>query len=125
MSDSIMYHKFCSSLPSCRYIFKNGTVANFAAGEYYTDVESEIAELSHEVKLRHPHISIKAGEEKVASEDRDPLAKLRKKIIQEYEESKARSETPRDMGNSESAGKGASTSASIAPVAAGAIKVGK
>lgn len=117
------FNKYHSTMPSMRYVFRSGKVAHFTSNTFYTCVELEIKELDDEIAAGNPFLYVDKEELSVAAEDRDPMSKLRKKIIAEYEAEKLKSETPRDMGDSVSAGKGISTSATIAPVAAGSIAV--
>lgn len=76
--------EFKSSIPSCQYAFKDGTSAIFMFGRYRTDNEAYIAELKHEIKMRHPHIS---GGEQVDTALDNPLsgleAKFRAKFLAE------------------------------------------
>lgn len=69
--------EYKSSLPSCQYAFKDGTAAIFMFGRYRTDNEDYIAELNHEIKMKHPHIT---GGEKVDTAADDPLVGLEKKF---------------------------------------------
>lgn len=85
------YKLFKSTVESCRYVFKNGTVACFISGRYATDVKTEIEELDAEVALKHPTIYVDAKEKEVEQKAVDPIANLRKQIINDY---------LRDMGES-------------------------
>lgn len=69
--------EFKSSLPSCVYALRDGTQAIFMFGRYRTDNEAYIAELNHEIKLKHPHIT---GGYEVDTEADDPLIGLEKKF---------------------------------------------
>lgn len=73
--------EFKSSLPSCQYAFKDGTAAIFMFGRYLTDNEVYIAELKHEIKMKHPHIT---GGEQIDTAILDPLAGLRAKLRAEF-----------------------------------------
>jgi len=73
--------EFKSSLPSCQFAFKDGTAATFMFGRYRTDNPVYIAELKHEISLRHPHIS---GGEEIDSAILDPLAGLKAKHRAEF-----------------------------------------
>lgn len=73
--------EFKSSLPSCAYALKDGTQAVFMFGQYRTDNEVYIAELKHEIKMKHPHIT---GGEEVDAASLDPLAGLRAKLRAEF-----------------------------------------
>lgn len=73
--------EFKSSIPSCVYALKDGTQAIFMFGRYFTDNEDYIAELKHEIKMRHPHIT---GGNQVDTATLDPLAGLRAKLRAEF-----------------------------------------
>jgi hypothetical protein len=92
--------EFKSSLPSCVYALKDGTQAIFMFGRYRTDNEAYIAELKHEIALKHPHIS---GGEQVDTVLDNPLvgleAKFRAKFLAEQAaEHAAAIDKSRDMG---------------------------
>lgn len=113
------------TLQSCQYVFRSGHVAKFAHGRYATEVPEEIAELDHEVLLKHPNIFIDPMEE-VVDTDYDPRAEMKKKMREEIlaeiaaEHERASGDLGRDMGSSDvnAKFKPASTT-DIAPVAAG------
>lgn len=77
-------HLFHSTMKSCRYIFKDGTAANFVNGKFVTTMDSQIAELQDAIAKRHPHIFVKTGEETVDYDIADPIAALRKKLFAEF-----------------------------------------
>lgn len=113
-----VFHKFCSNLPSSKYVFRDGGVANFVGGQYLTTVQSEIDELNYEIERGHPHIYVDANETTVDSESLDPLAKLRKSIIEQYIRDQAKAVNPEnDMGNSVQQNR-VTTSQTIAAVSA-------
>lgn len=107
-----MFHKFCSSIPSCRFIFKSGKTAHFVCGQYATQQEDEIEELNAEIKKGHPHFYIDVNEKTIESDKIDPLAHLKKKIIDEFLEGQ-RNALNKDMGNSVSKGSGMVTTAAV------------
>lgn len=128
-----LLHVFKSNIPSSQYIFKSGKYAHFVDGKYFTDIESEIAELEAEIAGRHPHIYKDNGELTIVAEDRDPMVALRKKIIAEHEAQKAAIERgDKDFGNSvQEKGAGMQSSAGLVAAASstsgvkvGTIKVG-
>lgn len=69
--------EFKSSIPSCVYALKDGTQAIFMFGRYRTDNEAYIAELKHEIALKHPHIT---GGTQIDTADDNPLAGLEAKF---------------------------------------------
>lgn len=102
--ESKVFHKFCSNLPSSKYVFRSGKVANFVRGQYLTTIQSEIDELNNEIELGHPHISIDPKEKTVDSMHADPLAKIKKQAIEEYIAAQAAAIDPsNDMGNTSAA----------------------
>lgn len=120
MSDKQL-HLFMSNIPSSRYIFKNGKVANFVGGIYTTSIASEIEELDSEVDNGHPHISIDSSRRVISADELDPMVALKKKLRAEILAEQAAINPPgRDFGQSDEGKQvGLQTSASIAPVTAG------
>lgn len=95
--------EFKSSIPSCVYALKDGTQAIFMFGRYRTDNESYIAELKHEIKMKHPHIS---GGDQVDTGLDNPLvgleAKFRAKFLAEQAaEHAAAVKKSNDMGGNQ------------------------
>lgn len=101
MSDTTAkLHLFKSSLPSCRFIFSNGKVANFVRGQYTTTLENEIKELEAEVAEGNPHIYIDNSQKTISVEELDPLYAIKKKAIEEYLAQQQKAVNPNnDMGN--------------------------
>lgn len=101
MSDTTAkLHLFKSSLPSCRFIFSNGKVANFVRGQYTTTLENEIKELEAEVAEGNPHIYIDNSQKTISVEELDPLYAIKKKAIEEYLAQQQKAIDPNnDMGN--------------------------
>jgi len=92
---------FKNTMPSCNYIFKDGTSAVFVSGRYHTDDPKRIEELAAEVDAGHPHIYVDAAEATVQKEMLDPMNALRAKIIGEYLAAQAAATDPtNDMGKS-------------------------
>lgn len=76
-----VYHRFCHTLGSAKYVFKDGTVATFIKGEFFTTDKAQIAELQVEAdNKRNPHIHVEAAKKTVVAEDRDPMVALKKKL---------------------------------------------
>ena len=69
---------------SSRFVFKDGHEAAFVLGKYFTDVEAEITELEHEIKVGHPFLYIDPDETEIDSENVDPLSEVRRKAVEEY-----------------------------------------
>lgn len=127
MSEVKTLHLFQSNLQSHNFVFKNGTVAHFIRGVYTTDIESEIDELNAEIKARHPHIFIDPNRVTIAADELDPMSALKKKLKEEIraEMEAAAGTTTRNMGSTAQAKDGGQVNSNtVAPVAAGAIKVG-
>lgn len=85
----VMLHVYHNRLPSCNYVFKDGSAAPFKDGVYRTAVATEIVELDNEVKRNHPHIYINKEAAVVSDKLVDPMAalkdKLKKEILAEQE----------------------------------------
>ena len=121
--------EFKSSLPSCNYAFKDGTAAVFMFGRYRTDNPAYIAELKHEISLRHPHIT---GGEEIDPAIDNPLAgleaKFRAKFLAEIAaEQAAALDKSNDAGGNHNINKnfGALTSdSSLLSVGSEEVKVG-
>ena len=84
-------HQFYMDRTASRYVFKSGALAIFEGGVFRTSVESEINELKAEIAAGIGSIWQIKGQEVVDSDDIDPIAVMKRKIIAEYEENKARS----------------------------------
>jgi hypothetical protein len=93
----VQLHIYKNRLPSCHYVFKDGSQATFVKGVYKTANSVEIEQLDKEVRSGHPHIFIDKNEPAVISstDDADPMAALRAKIRAEI----LAENTPRDLGN--------------------------
>lgn len=89
----IKLHQFFIDKTASRYVFKSGKVAEFHGGAYRTSIESEIKELNAEIAAGIGSIWLVPGQEVIDSDDLDPVAVLKRKIIAEYEAEKARSES--------------------------------
>ena len=119
----IKLHQFEMSKDSCRYIFKSGKIAVFEGGMYRTTLESEISELNAEIAAGIGAIWIPEGAAIVDSDELDPVAVFKRKIIAEYEENKARSLDNGSSTSDQNTGAligGTANSRSMAPISAGA-----
>jgi len=94
------YRRFKNALPSCNFIFKDGTVGVFKNGEYLTNNPQRIKELETEVANGHPHISIVQGEYVVDPDDLDPEKRDRKKWFKIFQEEQEAAQN-RDMGSTD------------------------
>ena len=92
-------HEFHMDKTAARYIFKTGKVAEFFGGVYRTASDAEADELKKEITGGIGSIWQVPGQEVVDSDDIDPIAVMKRKIIAEYEASKKHSE---NTGNSKS-----------------------
>jgi hypothetical protein len=127
-------HEFHMSKDSVRYIFKSGKIAVFDGGIYRTTSEAEMKELKEEITAGIGAIWQVAGAEIVDSDDIDPVAVFKRKIITEYEAEKARSlnngqsfsdTTPSKPHGSGTVGvAGAVSNSGAAAVVPGSIRVG-
>lgn len=115
-----LLHVYYSNMPSIRYVFRDGVFAEFIKGRYYTDNETYIAELNNEVRLRHPTIFTKKGEETIMSDDLDPNTVLRKNVRRDLMLEMLQTLDPtRDLGQYTNGKLNAQNTMSIASVAAG------
>jgi len=113
-------HLFMSISPSIKYIFKDSTVANFMGHRYFTTVKEHIAELTNEVRLKHPEFYINPNERIVNPAEQDPMSRLRKRIIEEHYAELARTLNPdNDQGHFEQQTLTPGSTTSIAALAAG------
>jgi hypothetical protein len=117
----VIKHRYTHNHINSSYIFRNGKVAHFFGGEFFTDVPAEIAELDAEVAAGHPNIGIDADKKTVDVSDLDPVAVIKKKAIEEYlaAQAKASGDKSRDMGNTEKEKLNVANSNTIAAAAAG------
>ena len=111
---------FMSYAPSIKYIFKDGTVANFVAYRYFTSVPEHVAELQKEIKLGHPSFYINPNEVVVNPAEQDPMSRLRKQILTEYFTALMNKTNPEnDLGEFLPTKLTPASTSDIAPVAAG------
>lgn len=80
--EDIQLHVYNCRLPSCHYVFKDGSQATFVAGVFKTANPYEIEQLDAECRRGHPHIFIDKNAPAVVSAklDADPIAALKAKI---------------------------------------------
>jgi hypothetical protein len=113
---------FKNRLLSCKYIFSDGTTANFVNGKYATANEGEIAELEMQIRKGHQYLYIDTNETTVDYDITDPLASLRKKFFDEFQQQQATAAANidgRDLGTSKQGPLNATSSKDIAPVTIG------
>lgn len=89
---------FCNTIPSCRFVFTNGVVAEFVAGEYHTDDEVQIKELQAEVDRKHPGLFRNPAKLEVDTDAIDPIEAIKQKAIAEFIAEQKEKEG-RDFGN--------------------------
>lgn len=114
---------FRNRLPSCAYVFKDGSIANFVGGVYTTDDPTKAAELQDlvdgmankidtkgnevftadgkNVRVRtakHPYIYQEAGVTTIDSDQLDPLWALKQQVREQILAEMAASNPGRDMG---------------------------
>lgn len=109
-------------LLSCKYIFSDGTTANFVNGKYATANEGEIAELEGQIRKGHQYLYIDKTETTVDYDINDPLASLRKRFFDEFQQQQANAAANidgRDLGTSTQGPLKATSSKDIAPVTIG------
>jgi hypothetical protein len=109
-------------LLSCKYIFSDGTTANFVNGKYATANDGEISELETQIKKGHQYLYVDSNETTVDYDITDPLASLRKKFFDEFQAQQATAAANingRDLGTSTQGPLKATSSKDIAPVTIG------
>ena len=110
-------------LLSCKYIFTDGTTANFVNGKYATANDSEISEFEAQIKKGHQYLYADSNETTVDYDITDPLASLRKRFFDEFQAQQATAAANidgRDLGTSTQGPLKATSSKDIAPVTIGA-----
>jgi len=85
-------HQFYMDKTAARYIFKDGKIAEFIGGVYRTAIVGEIEQLKKEIEHGVSSIWQVPGQEIVDSDDIDPIAVMKRRIIAEYEAGKKHSE---------------------------------
>jgi len=113
---------FKNRLLSCKYIFSDGTTANFVNGKYATANESEITELEMQIRKGHQYLYIDSSEVTVDYDITDPLASLRKKFFDEFQQQQANAAANidgRDLGTSTQGPLKGTSTKDIAPVTIG------
>lgn len=128
------FHEFHMSKDSVRFVFKSGKIAVFDGGIYRTTSEAESKELKEEIISGIGAIWQVAGHEIVDSDDIDPVAVFKRKIIAEYEAEKARSlnngesfsdtRVAKPYGSGAVGVSGAASNSGAAGVVPGSISVG-
>lgn len=113
-------HLFWSSMPFMNYVFSKGKMAVFRHHRFATDNPEEIAELTREINLGHPQLSIKQDALYLTEEMEDPMKALKAKIIADYIAEQAKHIDPaNDMGNSSEERIRPMSTTDVAAVAAG------
>lgn len=80
---------FFSRMPSCRYVFPDGSEAAFIAGRYATSEGDKIQHLDSEISKGHQYIFRDPLQLACDESDLDPMEAMKKKIISEYLEQQA------------------------------------
>ncbi len=121
MSDNKVYHQYFSTRPIMNIATTTGKMIHFVGSTYVTDAEDEIAFLDNEIRAGLKAIYVKQDKKTVSAVELDPLAAIKKKVIDEYLAAQAaQADVSRDMGNTSTDPQaGMQTSKSI-----GAITVG-
>ena len=117
MTDLVL---FKSNHSSIKYVFRDGSFANFIKGKFYTDREEHVKELEGEVKLRHPHIYIDSKEPTIDPTKLDDRSKLKDSLRAEILDEMMRKSNPEnDFGSSFQGALNPSSTIDISPVSAG------
>lgn len=78
-----LFHIFYNTIKSCK-MGVGGDVIVFSDHKCITDNAKHITHLNKEIKLGHPHLYVKKGEETKLASELDPEEAKKKKIIAEY-----------------------------------------
>lgn len=103
-----------STIPSCTYVFKDGSILEFIGGKATTDSTEYYEELIQEIKIigqnksKHPFIYVDADEQEIDSEALSPFEELKAKARKEVEE-----EFKRAMNNGNSTSAAGNFAASV------------
>lgn len=101
---------FKCKMPSCNYIFRDGTTGVFISGKLYTDNNAHISELKAEVgevgvnASKHPHIYVDPDECEIDSEMMDPIEVMKAKLRLEVRAEMAAATSKGDMGSTDQSG---------------------
>jgi len=121
-NESTIAARFTNSTLSSKYVFKNGSEANFIGGVYITKDPKEFLELMEEIRLGHPTIGQELGNEFVDLKFVDPLEKVKAQAIADYIASQQRAtDGSLDAGDSQFTGKieGIANTATVAAAMGG------
>lgn len=120
MSQAEIFALFKCRVTSCKYYFRDGSVAYFTEGRFATKNEKQIAELKEEIEAGHPHIYIDEKESTAESMLQDPMSTLRAKMFKEFlaQQEAAKLADTGTTDNSAGAGAGISTSSLLQRVQA-------
>ena len=111
---------FKSRTRSCKYVFKDGRVANFIFGRFTTKDEKQAQELETEIALGHPDIFVDPDEKEADPRLDSPEIKSRAAVIKELIQSNLLSLDPtRDLGQVAINPLNPQNTSNIASVAAG------
>jgi hypothetical protein len=112
---------FKSHVNSLKYVFKDGTVANFIAGKYYTSVKKHVEELKAEVAGNPTwEIYIDSKESTIDTAAVDPLSRLRAELeVKIRKEMAAQINPQNDFGKVEQGIFSPASTTDIAAVSAG------
>jgi hypothetical protein len=115
----ILYHQFQMDKQACRYVFKSGKIAEFIGGLYRTTVKSEIEELQAEIDSGIGSIWVPPEAPTIDSEDMDPVAVMKKKVIAEYLAQQARAQNNGESTSESDPKTGMGNTKNLAAVSAG------
>lgn len=115
---------FKSNIPASKYILKSGKEAKFVDGRFLTAIEGEIKEMEVEIAAGHPHLYIDNAEKEIDAKDAlDPMAALKKKIIDDYLAGQPATVQLGDLGSTTAAPVVPASSSAVASERAGQAKI--
>lgn len=104
---------FYSVKPSMNYVFKDGSMAHFVGGRYFTKDEAKTKELDAEIAAMNPFLFRKQEELQVEQEMLDPVAKLRATLRAELLAEMLAGPQELDLGVTEKPESGAASSVEV------------
>lgn len=90
---------YYSTKPSMNYTFRDGTVAHFVNGTFFTALPKQIEELNDLVASGNPFIYIKEGKEQIDRKLLDPTEALKARIREELIAEMKAGPVEKDLGN--------------------------
>lgn len=129
MVDTVVYYQYFSTRPRICIVMPSGEKLTFKGCVFVTKENRHKEFLDNEIASGNQMLYVRPGEHELTAEQLDPMASLRRKIIDEYEAAKMEQQNPQRVIGGEALtpavhNTGMQTSKSIASITVGP-KVGK